>query len=73
MTAFTQVRMITGDNVLTAKSIAKEIGIWTNGAAIEGPDFRRMTPDEQKNILKTMQVMMTEDLRCERRCLGAVE
>jgi magnesium-transporting ATPase (P-type) len=48
MTAFTQVRMITGDNVLTAKSIAKEIGIWTNGAAIEGPDFRRMTPDEQK-------------------------
>ena len=43
--------------MLTAKSIAKEIGILTNsGTAIEGPDFRRMTPDEQKDALRTMQV-----------------
>ena len=52
-----KVRMITGDNVLTAKSIAREIGILTDGAAIEGPDFRKMTPEQQRDILKTMQVM----------------
>jgi Ca2+-transporting ATPase len=52
-----KVRMITGDNVLTARSIAAEIGILTDGAAIEGPDFRKMSPEEQREILKTMQVM----------------
>jgi magnesium-transporting ATPase (P-type) len=51
------VRMITGDNVLTAKSIAREIGILTDGASIEGPDFRKMTPEEQRELLKTLQVM----------------
>jgi hypothetical protein len=53
------VRMITGDNVLTAKSIAREIGILTDGASIEGPDFRKMTPEEQRELLKTLQVPMT--------------
>ena len=52
-----KVRMITGDNVLTARSIASEIGILTDGVAIEGPDFRKMTPEQQRDILKTMQVM----------------
>jgi len=51
------VRMITGDNILTAKSISREIGILTDGCAIEGPDFRRMTPEGQKEVLRTMQVM----------------
>ena len=50
------VRMITGDNILTATSISREIGILTSGRAIEGPDFRRMTPEEQREVLKTMQV-----------------
>ena len=49
--------MITGDNLLTAQSIAREIGILTDGLAIEGNDFRRMTPEQQRDILKTMQVM----------------
>jgi Ca2+-transporting ATPase len=51
------VRMITGDNLLTAKSISREIGILTDGCAIEGPDFRRMSPEGQREVLKTMQVM----------------
>jgi hypothetical protein len=50
------VRMITGDNLLTAKSIAREIGILTDGSSIEGPDFRKMTPEEQRHLLKNLQV-----------------
>lgn len=35
------VRMVTGDNVLTAKRIASECGILNgNGMAMEGPQFR---------------------------------
>ena len=52
-----KVRMITGDNVLTARSIAAEIGILTDGEAIEGSEFRKMTPEQQRDVLKTMQVM----------------
>mmetsp|Transcript_17025 Transcript_17025/g.41167 ORF Transcript_17025/g.41167 Transcript_17025/m.41167 type:complete len:1074 (+) Transcript_17025:256-3477(+) len=52
-----KVRMVTGDNLQTAKAIAKECGILTTGAAVEGPDFRKMTPEEQKKLLLTLQVM----------------
>ncbi len=38
------------------KSISREIGILTDGCAIEGPDFRRLDPDGQREVLKTMQV-----------------
>jgi magnesium-transporting ATPase (P-type) len=62
------VRMITGDNLLTAKSISREIGILTNGCAIEGPDFRRLDPDGQKEVLKTMQVPR---LGCEEQGVAA--
>jgi Ca2+ transporting ATPase len=34
------VRMVTGDNIITAKAIAKEIGLLSDqGIAMEGPDF----------------------------------
>ncbi len=46
------VRMVTGDNLSTAKHIAKECGIYdpNNGIAMEGPEFRKLvkaaaTPD----------------------------
>ena len=52
------VRMVTGDNILTAQHIARECGIlFGEGIAIEGPDFRKMTDDEIDDILPRLQVM----------------
>jgi len=51
------VRMVTGDNILTAKHIAKECGILTDGIAIEGPVFRKMSFPEMDAILPRLQVM----------------
>ncbi|WAO93293.1 Calcium-transporting ATPase [Fusarium falciforme] len=51
------VRMVTGDNATTAKAIAKECGIYTNGLVIEGPDFRRLSEEEMDKILPQLQVL----------------
>ncbi|KAF5785937.1 putative P-type Ca(2+) transporter [Helianthus annuus] len=51
------VRMVTGDNINTAKAIARECGILTNGVAIEGPDFRNKTNEEKSRIAQDIQVM----------------
>ena len=52
------VRMVTGDNILTACAIARQAGILTDdGIAVEGPVFRNMTPAEVDLILPKLQVM----------------
>jgi len=50
------VRMVTGDNINTAKAIARECGILTDGIAIEGPDFRNKSPQELEKIIPKIQV-----------------
>eukprot|EP00612_Vaucheria_litorea_P004691 CAMPEP_0171467880 /NCGR_PEP_ID=MMETSP0945-20130129/10261_1 /TAXON_ID=109269 /ORGANISM="Vaucheria litorea, Strain CCMP2940" /LENGTH=490 /DNA_ID=CAMNT_0011996535 /DNA_START=136 /DNA_END=1605 /DNA_ORIENTATION=+ len=52
------VRMVTGDNISTAKAIAKECGILTDGGmALEGPDFRKLSPQALDKILPKLQVL----------------
>ncbi|KAL5556802.1 hypothetical protein UlMin_039038 [Ulmus minor] len=52
------VRMVTGDNINTAKAIARECGILTDdGIAIEGPDFREKKQEELLELIPKIQVM----------------
>jgi Ca2+-transporting ATPase len=54
------VRMVTGDNIQTVSAIASECGIFCpdeGSVAIEGPDFRRLPPDELKQRVRHLQVL----------------
>jgi P-type Ca2+ transporter type 2C len=52
------VRMVTGDNVLTAKAIATECGIFTRGGIVmEGPRFRTLSPSQMDQIIPRLQVL----------------
>ncbi|KAI8305675.1 Calcium-transporting ATPase 2 [Colletotrichum sp. SAR11_59] len=50
-------RMVTGDNAVTAKTIASECGIYTDGIVMEGPDFRRLSDAEMDNMLPNLHVL----------------
>ncbi|KAJ1671071.1 plasma membrane calcium, partial [Coemansia sp. RSA 25] len=54
------VRMVTGDNPLTARAIATQCGIFTpgmGGIILEGPKFRRLTPEQMEFIVPRLQVL----------------
>ncbi|KAL4886566.1 hypothetical protein BJY04DRAFT_213327 [Aspergillus karnatakaensis] len=52
------VRMVTGDNIVTAKAIAQECGIFTpGGVAIEGPKFRKLSTRQMTQIIPRLQVL----------------
>lgn len=52
------VRMVTGDNLMTAKAIAGECGIYTpGGVAMEGPQFRKLSKVQQNQIIPRLQVL----------------
>jgi len=52
------VRMLTGDNILTAKKIAKNCGILKgDGVAIEGPKWRNLSQEEMDELIPNLQVI----------------
>nr|GLL43649.1 putative calcium-transporting ATPase 13, plasma membrane-type [Ipomoea trifida] len=57
------IKMITGDNVFTAKAIATECGILQpnqapeEGSVIEGLEFRNLTEEEQMERVESIRVM----------------
>jgi Ca2+-transporting ATPase len=51
------VRMVTGDNITTAKAIATECGIYTGGVVIEGPAFRKLSTNEKDRMIPNLQVL----------------
>ncbi|KAK0222080.1 Ca-transporting ATPase [Armillaria fumosa] len=52
------VKMCTGDNVLTARSIASQCGIYTSGGIImEGPIFRKLERNDMLEIVPRLQVL----------------
>jgi Ca2+-transporting ATPase len=52
------VRMVTGDNLITARAIATECGIYTPGGIImEGPTFRKMSKEKMDQAIPRLQVL----------------
>ncbi|KAJ2077108.1 plasma membrane calcium [Coemansia sp. RSA 988] len=54
------VRMVTGDNMLTARAIATQCGIFTpgmGGMILEGPRFRKLTAEQMEFIIPRLQVL----------------
>ncbi|EEP81081.1 Na/K ATPase alpha 1 isoform [Uncinocarpus reesii 1704] len=52
------VRMVTGDNIMTAKAIAESCGIFTpGGIAMEGPKFRKLSSYQMNQIIPRLQVL----------------
>ncbi|KAB8256553.1 plasma membrane calcium-transporting ATPase [Aspergillus pseudonomiae] len=53
------VRIVTGDNLLTAKAIAEECGILTNpdDVAMEGREFRQLGESQQLEIIPRLKVL----------------
>ncbi|TPX58030.1 hypothetical protein CcCBS67573_g09197 [Chytriomyces confervae] len=52
------VRMVTGDNVMTAKSIATQCGIYQRGGLVmEGEHFRKLSPERMLEVIPRLQFL----------------
>lgn len=57
--AAVSVKMVTGDNVETARAIAKQCGILRDnqGTVMEGVEFRRLRDDERERVVRDLCVL----------------
>ncbi|SSD61508.1 related to Calcium-transporting ATPase 2 [Saccharomycodes ludwigii] len=73
------VRMVTGDNLITAKAIAKNCGIlhpdeYENPTcAMEGPAFRKLTERERMEILPKLRVLARSSPNDKRVLVGTLK
>ncbi|KAG6022615.1 hypothetical protein E4U40_004498 [Claviceps sp. LM458 group G5] len=52
------VRMVTGDNFLTAAAVASECGIYSSGGiAMDGPTFRGLSFEQRNAVIPRLQVL----------------
>ncbi|CAG8553520.1 4319_t:CDS:2 [Diversispora eburnea] len=65
-----KVRMITGDNIITAKSIATQCRIYTDGIIMEGPEFRKLLPNEMDTVVPNLQVLARSSPEDKRILVG---
>ena len=53
-----KVQMVTGDNVMTARGIATQCGIHTEGGLVmEGPKFRQLSDQEMDEVVPRLEVL----------------
>jgi Ca2+-transporting ATPase len=62
------VRMVTGDNVLTAKAIAEDCGILVPGGVVmEGPTFRKLSKRDMDTVIPKLCVLARSSPEDKRR------
>lgn len=67
------VRMVTGDNMLTAKSIARQCGIYAYGSvAMDGPTFRQLSTAERLQVLPRLSVLARSSPEDKRLLVNAL-
>lgn len=73
------VRMVTGDNIITAKAIARNCNILDNSifnnvdCAMEGPKFRQLTPEERIKALPNLRVLARSSPEDKRLLIGTLK
>ncbi|WFD42191.1 P-type Ca(2+) transporter [Malassezia psittaci] len=69
-----QVKMCTGDNMITAKSIAAQCGMFTpGGVVIEGPAFRRLDDHDLTELVPRLQVLARSSPEDKKRLIDKLK
>ena len=61
LSAGIKVKIVTGDTLITAREIARQIGLWKedtpNAASITGPEFEKLSEDEARELVPNLVIM----------------
>ncbi|KAI9827542.1 MAG: hypothetical protein M1832_004892 [Thelocarpon impressellum] len=68
------VRMVTGDNIVTAQAIATECGIYTPGGVVmEGPQFRKLSSTAMNQVIPRLQVLARSSPEDKRKLVARLK